>query len=105
VENRLHCVRDVVLAEDLSQIPTGSGPAVMAVLLPCPHNCKHQQCRSPEFGRHRPTPQTGWMWASTMGRGGTALPATGTGAVDLKTQPSHGPDGCEFVTLAGRTTT
>jgi hypothetical protein len=39
VENRLHCVRDVVLAEDLSQIPTGSGPAVMAVLLPCPHNC------------------------------------------------------------------
>jgi hypothetical protein len=48
---------------------------------------------------------TGWMWASTMGRGGTALPATGTGAVDLKTQPSHGPDGCEFVTLAGRTTT
>jgi hypothetical protein len=47
VENRLHCVRDVVLAEDLSQIPTGSGPAVMAVLLPCPHNCKHQQLPKP----------------------------------------------------------
>jgi hypothetical protein len=38
-------------------------------------------------------------------RCGTALPATGTGAVDLKTEPSHGPDGCDFVTRAGRTTT
>jgi hypothetical protein len=42
---------------------------------------------------------------SAMGRGGTALPATGTGAVDRKTEPSHGPDGCDFATLAGRTTT
>jgi predicted transposase YbfD/YdcC len=32
VENRLHWVRDVVFAEDLSQIRTGTGPAVMAVL-------------------------------------------------------------------------
>jgi predicted transposase YbfD/YdcC len=32
VENRLHWVRDVVFAEDLSQIRTGNGPAVMAVL-------------------------------------------------------------------------
>jgi predicted transposase YbfD/YdcC len=32
VENRLHWVRDVVFAEDLSQIHTGTGPAVMAVL-------------------------------------------------------------------------
>src|SRR4051794_41848395 len=31
VENRLHWVRDVVFAEDLSQIRTGTGPAVMAV--------------------------------------------------------------------------
>ena len=37
-------------------------------------------------------------------RCGTALPATGTGAVDLKTEPSHGADGCDFVTVA-RTTT
>jgi hypothetical protein len=39
------------------------------------------------------------------GRVGTALPPTGTGAVDLKTEPSHGLDGCDFVTLADRTTT
>ncbi len=32
VENQLHWVRDVVFAEDLSQIRTGNGPAVMAVL-------------------------------------------------------------------------
>lgn len=32
IENRLHWVRDVVFAEDLSQIRTGHGPAVMAVL-------------------------------------------------------------------------
>ena len=32
VENRLHWVRDVTFAEDLSQIRTGTGPAVMAVL-------------------------------------------------------------------------
>jgi hypothetical protein len=49
-------------------------------------------------GRYRPTTPTGWMWASTMGRGATALSATGTGAVDLETKPSHGPDGCDFVT-------
>lgn len=32
IENRLHWVRDVVFAEDLSQIRTGTGPAVMAGL-------------------------------------------------------------------------
>ena len=32
IENRLHWVRDVTFAEDLSQIRTGSGPAVMASL-------------------------------------------------------------------------
>lgn len=32
IENRLHWVRDVVFAEDLSQIRTGTGPATMAVL-------------------------------------------------------------------------
>lgn len=32
IENRLHWVRDVAFAEDLSQIRTGTGPAVMAVL-------------------------------------------------------------------------
>jgi predicted transposase YbfD/YdcC len=32
IENRLHWVRDVTFAEDLSQIRTGHGPAVMAVL-------------------------------------------------------------------------
>jgi predicted transposase YbfD/YdcC len=32
VENRLHWVRDVTFAEDLSQIRTGTGPTVMAVL-------------------------------------------------------------------------
>lgn len=32
IENRLHWVRDVTFAEDLSQIRTGTGPAVMAVL-------------------------------------------------------------------------
>lgn len=32
IENRLHWVRDVTFAEDLSQIRTGNGPAVMAVL-------------------------------------------------------------------------
>ena len=32
IENRLHWVRDVVFAEDLSQIRTGNGPATMAVL-------------------------------------------------------------------------
>ena len=32
IENRLHWVRDVTFAEDLSQIRTGSGPAVMATL-------------------------------------------------------------------------
>jgi predicted transposase YbfD/YdcC len=32
IENRLHWVRDVVFAEDLSQIRTGTGPAAMAVL-------------------------------------------------------------------------
>lgn len=33
-----------------------------------------------------------------MGRGATALSATGTSAVDFETKPSHGPDGCDFVT-------
>ncbi|MGQ0575663.1 MAG: ISAs1 family transposase [Pseudonocardia sp.] len=32
IENRLHWVRDVTFAEDLSQIRTGAGPATMAVL-------------------------------------------------------------------------
>lgn len=32
IENRLHWIRDVVFAEDLSQIRTGNGPAVMATL-------------------------------------------------------------------------
>ena len=32
IENRLHWVRDVVFAEDLSQIRTETGPATMAVL-------------------------------------------------------------------------
>lgn len=32
IENRLHWVRDVTFGEDLSQIRTGNGPAVMAVL-------------------------------------------------------------------------
>ncbi|WP_308282712.1 ISAs1 family transposase [Pseudonocardia nigra] len=32
IENQLHWVRDVTFAEDLSQIRTGTGPAVMAVL-------------------------------------------------------------------------
>jgi predicted transposase YbfD/YdcC len=32
IENRLHWIRDVVFAEDLSQIRTGHGPAVMAAL-------------------------------------------------------------------------
>jgi predicted transposase YbfD/YdcC len=32
IENRLHWVRDVTFAEDLSQIRTGNGPAVMATL-------------------------------------------------------------------------
>jgi predicted transposase YbfD/YdcC len=32
IENRLHWIRDVVFAEDHSQIRTGSGPAVMASL-------------------------------------------------------------------------
>jgi len=32
IENRLHWVRDVVFGEDLSQIRTGHGPAVMATL-------------------------------------------------------------------------
>lgn len=32
IENRLHWVRDVDFAEDLSQIRTGSGPRVMATL-------------------------------------------------------------------------
>jgi predicted transposase YbfD/YdcC len=32
IENRLHWVRDVTFAEDLSQIRTGSGPRVMATL-------------------------------------------------------------------------
>ena len=32
IENRLHWVRDVAFAEDLSQIRTGAGPRVMATL-------------------------------------------------------------------------
>jgi predicted transposase YbfD/YdcC len=32
IENRLHWVRDVTFAEDLSQVRTGAGPAVMATL-------------------------------------------------------------------------
>ena len=32
IENRLHWVRHVTFAEDLSQIRTGNGPAVMATL-------------------------------------------------------------------------
>jgi predicted transposase YbfD/YdcC len=32
IENRLHWIRDVVFAEDLSQVRTGAGPAVMATL-------------------------------------------------------------------------
>jgi predicted transposase YbfD/YdcC len=32
IENRLHWIRDVVFAEDHSQIRTGAGPAVMAIL-------------------------------------------------------------------------
>lgn len=32
IENRLHWIRDVSFAEDLSQIRTGHGPAVMATL-------------------------------------------------------------------------
>ena len=32
IENRLHWIRDVVFAEDHSQIRTGTGPAVMATL-------------------------------------------------------------------------
>jgi len=32
IENRLHWIRDVTFAEDLSQIRTGHGPAVMATL-------------------------------------------------------------------------
>jgi predicted transposase YbfD/YdcC len=32
IENRLHWVRDVTFAEDLSQVRTGTGPAVMATL-------------------------------------------------------------------------
>jgi predicted transposase YbfD/YdcC len=32
IENRVHWVRDVVFAEDLSQIRTGAGPRVMATL-------------------------------------------------------------------------
>ena len=32
IENRLHWVRDVTYSEDLSQIRTGHGPAVMATL-------------------------------------------------------------------------
>ncbi len=32
IENRLRWVRDVTFAEDLSQIRTGHGPAVMAML-------------------------------------------------------------------------
>ncbi len=32
IENRLHWVRDVTYAEDLSHIRTGHGPAVMATL-------------------------------------------------------------------------
>lgn len=32
IENRLHRIRDVTFAEDLSQVRTGNGPAVMATL-------------------------------------------------------------------------
>jgi predicted transposase YbfD/YdcC len=32
IENRLHWIRDVVFAEDHSQIRTGAGPAVMATV-------------------------------------------------------------------------
>lgn len=32
IENRLHWIRDVTFGEDLSQIRTGHGPAVMATL-------------------------------------------------------------------------
>ena len=32
IENRLHWVRDVVFAEDLSQVRTGHSPQVMATL-------------------------------------------------------------------------
>lgn len=32
IENRLHWIRDVLFAEDLSQVRTGAGPAVMATL-------------------------------------------------------------------------
>ena len=32
IENRLHWIRDVTFAEDLSQVRTGHGPAVMATL-------------------------------------------------------------------------
>ena len=32
IENRVHWVRDVDFAEDLSQIRTGSGPRMMATL-------------------------------------------------------------------------
>jgi hypothetical protein len=44
---------------------------------------------------HRPTPPTGMDVGFHMRRGGAALPATGTGAVDLNTQPAHGPDDCD----------
>ena len=32
IENRLHWIRDVVVAEDLSRVRTGNGPMVMASL-------------------------------------------------------------------------
>jgi hypothetical protein len=32
IENRLHWIRDVVFAEDHSQLRTGTGPAVMATV-------------------------------------------------------------------------
>lgn len=32
IENRLHWVRDVTFAEDLSQVRTGAGPRMMATL-------------------------------------------------------------------------
>jgi predicted transposase YbfD/YdcC len=32
IENRLHWIRDVVFAEDLSQVRTGAGPRMMATL-------------------------------------------------------------------------